>query len=51
MPPRLEISTSKGYTGKEHSVIQFPGATKVPIGTKVQLGKELSTAAVEKRNL
>ena len=37
MPPTtVEISTSKGYTGKEHSVIQFPGATKVPIGTKVQ---------------
>lgn len=52
MPPTtVEILTSKGYIGKEHTVIQFPGATKVPLQVRrYNLGKELSTAAMEKRN-
>ena len=52
MPPTtVEILTSEGYIGKEHTVIQFPGATKVPLQVRrYNLGKELSTAAMEKRN-
>ena len=43
MPPTtLEILTSKDYIGNEHSVIQFPGAAKVPLKVRrYNLGKEL----------
>ena len=43
MPPTtLEILTSKGYIGNEHSVNQFPGAAKVPLKVRrYNLGKEL----------